>query len=110
MMIVDDKKIGATVKVIMEKNDYKTVTCDPESCIGKLKLKPELILLTNPKILTKNLKETIKRKAGIKVAYINDEELSKEEAKRTFGGSNVLFIREPFDIDEFAERIKDFVR
>jgi len=113
IMIVDDEPdIRQTVKIVLEKNGYKTVAAvDGDDCLKKLpKQKVDLILLDIMMPGTP-VREVVKKIKNTKIAYLSVVRISEAEKEDLLKSKNIVdFILKPFDIDELLIRVKNIVR
>ncbi len=114
IMVVDDEAdIRSTVKAVLEKQGYNVIVAfSGEDCLKKLEggNKPELILMDIMMPGT-SVKEVVSKIKDIKILYVSAVKMSGEEKKDLEKVRNVVgFIQKPFDINEFAEKIKSLTK
>lgn len=113
IMIVDDEPdIRQTVKTILDKNGYKTVTAvDGDDCLKKLpKQKVDLILLDIMMPGTP-VREVVKKIKNTKIAYLSVVRTSEAEKEELLGSKNIVdFIEKPFDVSNLLSRVKNILR
>ncbi len=109
IMIVDDEEdIRSSVKIILEKEGYTTVTAvSGDDCLKKLKTtKPDLILMDIMMPGTPT-REVVKKIKTIKISFLSVVRTSEAEKEQLLGQKNIVdFIQKPFDADSFLEKIK----
>lgn len=111
MFVDDEPDIRETVKVILEKNGFKVVTCvSADECLERLKeAKPDLILFDIMMPGTP-VKEIIPKIKGTKIAYLSVVRISEAEKEDLMKSENIVdFIQKPFDINDLVERVKKIV-
>ena len=113
IMVVDDEPdIRQTVKTVLEKNGYKTVTAvNGDDCLKKLqKQKVDLILLDIMMPGTP-VKEVVNKIKKTKIAYLTVVRTSEAEKEELLKSKNIVdFIEKPFDISTLLLRIKNILR
>ena len=113
VMIVDDEAdVRATVKAVLEKKGYATLSAGSgDECLKSLEggAKPDLILMDIMMPGTP-VKEIIPKIKGIKILYFSSVKMSEEEKKDLESVGNVVgFVQKPFDINDFIEKIKSLI-
>ena len=109
IMIVDDEPdIRESVKVVLEKNGFKTITAvSGDDCLAKLqKSKPDLILMDIMMPGTP-VRDVVPKIKGIKIAYLSVVRTGEAEKEALLKEKNsVDFIQKPFDIGDLLKRVK----
>ena len=103
----DDPDIRESVKMILEKQDYKVITAAKgDDCLKILQeVTPDLILLDirMPGTPVKNVVEQIE---DIKIAFMSVVWLSEARKQGLCKQDNVVdFIQKPFDADDLVRRV-----
>ena len=112
IMIVDDEPdIRESVKAVLEKNGFKTITAvNGDDCLKKLsKAKPDLILMDimMPGTPVRDIVPKIK---GTKIAYLSVVRTGEAEMEALLKEKNIVdFIQKPFDIAELVRKVKKIV-
>jgi len=111
LMIVDDEKdIRESVKLILEKHNYKVVTAkDGDDCLEKLKkFKPDLILMDIMMPGTP-VKEVAEKIHGPKIAYLSILKRDDAERENMISEDYAGYIQKPFEINQLVNSVNKLV-
>ena len=112
IMIVDDEPdIRETVKAVLEKNGFRTITAvSGDDCLAKLrKAKPDLILMDIMMPGTP-VRDVVQKIKGTKIAYLSVVRTGEAEREALLKEKNIVdFIQKPFDIGDLVKKVKKIV-
>ncbi|MBW2988699.1 response regulator [Candidatus Woesearchaeota archaeon] len=112
IMVVDDEPdIRATVRAILEKNNYKVITAmDGDDCLKKLKKGKVDLILLDIMMPGTPIREIVPKIKNSKIAYLTVVRTSEAEKDELMSSKNIVgFIQKPFDINSLLKGIKKLI-
>jgi CheY-like chemotaxis protein len=109
ILIVDDEPdIRATVKTILEKNNYQVITAiNGDDCLKKLEKNSPNLILMDIMMPGTPVKEVVKKIKKYNLVYLSVVRTSEAEKEDLLNQKNVVgFIQKPFDINNLLREIK----
>ena len=112
IMIVDDEAdIQKTIKTVLEKNGYATITANNgDDCLKKLETSKPALILMDIMMPGTPVRDIVPKIKQFKVAYLTVVRTTEADKEELMKMKNIVdFIQKPFDVDDLVKRVKKIV-